>query len=198
MIHKNPQKSTIDSVAEFLPKLSREQLRFIVAMQEYPSKTAAAEAIGLKPNTVYKWPKVIDDALELIQQDVANAARQMRKQMLLKAMHVKLGGLESDDELVKQRVATEIIEGELGKPTQRQEHSGPDGGAIELNGTGALPTSEQIAIRLSAALASADEATRARLLARHESLMEAAQSLAQDLQVALAADQPAEEGSDAS
>jgi len=47
-------------------------------------------------------------------------------------MAIKLAGLDNRDERVRQAVATEIIEWELGKATQRQEHTGAEGRPIEI------------------------------------------------------------------
>jgi len=45
---------------------------------------------------------------------------------------VKVKGLDSVDEALRQRVASEIIEWEMGKATQRQEVSGRDGGPLKV------------------------------------------------------------------
>ena len=59
----------------------------------------------------------------------------MRKQALLKAMAVKVKLLDSVDENVRSKVATELIEWELGKATLRNEHTGAGGGAVEFKHT---------------------------------------------------------------
>lgn len=124
------QKSTINPFV----LLTDSQWRFITAMIENPqfSKADGARHVGLKPNTVYTWGDHVDEALELARGDIQQAALQARKAVLLKAIRVKSRGLDSKDERVRQSVATEIIEWELGKPTQRSEHSGPDGGALTV------------------------------------------------------------------
>lgn len=120
----NPEKSISERLDALLPQLTRNQLRFLVAMQECATKTEAAAAIGLKADTVLHWPKVVDDALALVAQDVAATARAMNRRALLKAMAVKVAGLDSDDPMIRQRTATELIEWQLGKATQPNEHSG--------------------------------------------------------------------------
>lgn len=118
------EKSTSERLSEIIPQLTTNQRRFIVAMQGCPTKKEAAEAIGLEPNTVYGWPDVVDEAIDLVTRDVIEAARQLRKSGLLKAIMVKLAGLDNDDDAFRQRIATEIIEWEMGKAELPIEHRG--------------------------------------------------------------------------
>ena len=108
----------IGKFSEVFTKLSKDQLRFIVAMQEFSSKREAAEELGIKPQTVYNWPPIIDEAIKLLALDIVESSRQMRKSALAKAIAVKIAGLDSLDEKIRQAAATEIIEAELGKPKQ--------------------------------------------------------------------------------
>ena len=114
-------------------QLSDSQWRFVTAMVENPSfsKKDAAEYIGINPDTAYRWPKHVNEAVEQARANVHDAALSMRKQAVLKAIAVKLALLNSDDENIRSRAATEIIEWELGKATSRTEHTGADGGAIK-------------------------------------------------------------------
>jgi len=128
------EKSTI--LADPFALLTDSQWRFVTAMLDNPSfsKADAARDVGLKPNTVYAWPDHVDAALLLAREDMHRAALSVRKQALLKAMQVKLDLLESKDAKLRDKVATDIIEWELGKAIQRAQHevSGRDGGAIVL------------------------------------------------------------------
>lgn len=105
---------------DIFAQLSDSQWRFITAMVENPSwsKKEAAEYIEITPSTVYRWPEYVDEALALARRDIHNAAITMRRQMLLKAMAVKLKLLDSADESIRSKAASEIIEWELGKATQ--------------------------------------------------------------------------------
>jgi len=134
-IQENPQKSISDRLKEVLGTLSVDQMRFVAAMQHTASKKEAAEAVGLEPNTVYKWPKIVDEAILIAAKQREESAREMASKYLLKAMNVKVGALDSEDEVLRQRAATEIIEWNLGKATQKQEVTGKDGGPIELTDT---------------------------------------------------------------
>jgi hypothetical protein len=120
-------KSTSEQLEAVLGQLSSDMIRFIVARHEYPTDKEAAEAVGVKPNTVYQWKarynKPIDEAVHLMAVDGLVVASELRRRNLAKAMAVKVAGLDSTKENTRQNVATEIIEWEMGKPTQRQEVS---------------------------------------------------------------------------
>lgn len=119
-ININPEKSTFDAdrLVELLPQLTTNQLRYLAICRDFPSKGDAAEAIGMKPNTIYKWPPIVDEAEKLMAGDGVLVAREMRRRALPKAMAVKVAGLDSEGEKIRQDVATEIIEWELGKAGQ--------------------------------------------------------------------------------
>jgi len=127
---ESERKSTSDELDAVLAQLTTEQVRFVVARQEYATDKDAAEAIEISPSTVYKWPAIVKDAVRLMAMDGLVTARHIRRRNLAKAMLVKVRGLDSNDEAIRQRVASEVIEWELGKAKQTTEHSGPDGGPI--------------------------------------------------------------------
>lgn len=108
---------------ELLNGLTTNQLRFIVARLDSKSDAEAARMIGMDEKTPVRWAekKQIDRALELAAYDGAVLALTMRRKTLPRAMAVKIAGLESVDERVRQSAATELIEAELGKALQRAE-----------------------------------------------------------------------------
>jgi len=126
---ENAEKSISEQLKDALARLSKDQLRFVIALQDYPSKKEAAEAIGIKPDTAYRWNGDVEEAARLMALDSIAAARQMRRRALAKAMAVKIAGLDSEDERIRQSVSTEIIEGELGKAAQPL--TGADGGPMQ-------------------------------------------------------------------
>ncbi len=125
---ENPGLSISDQLASALAQLSTDQIRFVVARQECATDKEAAEAIGIKPDTVYHWPDAVKEAVRLMASDGIVVATHVRRRNLAKAMLAKVAGLDSMDENVRQRVATEIIEWEMGKAKQpidqHTEHSG--------------------------------------------------------------------------
>lgn len=135
---EKPQETTenysSNRFSELLSQLTPNQLRFVVARQDYTTDKDTAEAIGISPDTVYRWNGVVKEAIQLMAEDIVSTAAAIRKRNLAKAMMVKVAALDDPDVNVRQKAATEIIEGEMGRPTQRaqHEHTGADGGAIEV------------------------------------------------------------------
>jgi len=130
-----------------LALLTPDQIRFIVARQECPTDKEAAEQIGISPATVSYWKNKgapIDDVLRLMSLDGLVTALHIRKRNLAKAMLVKVGGLDSEDERLRQGVATEVIEWELGKSAQRTELTGKGGGPIETETRDTTPVERRI------------------------------------------------------
>jgi len=109
----------------------------VTARVENPSfsKKDAAEYIGIEPNTVYKWDTYVDDALEVARADIHRAALDRRKQAVLKAIAVKIALLDSEDENVRSKVASEIIEWELGKASQGVTVGNADGKPFKTEST---------------------------------------------------------------
>ena len=115
-MEENQEKQKLQTI---LAQLTKDQLRFIVALQEHHTKDAAAKAINVKVATVYNWDaSLIDEAARLMALDVVKSAIELRRRNLIKAMGVKAAGLDSKNEIVRQKTATEIIEWETGKAGQ--------------------------------------------------------------------------------
>lgn len=130
---ENRPNSTVDQLETILGQLTVNQIRFVIARQNAPSDRRAAEEIGLSPAAVKLWKQEgapIDEAVRLMVADGLTTALHLRRRNLGKAMAVKVAGLECGDERLRQNVATEIIEWELGRAVQRQEVGGRDGEAI--------------------------------------------------------------------
>ena len=127
-----PEKSTSSEFSLLWQTLTESQQRFAVAMLQSQSKKEAAEAIGLEPNTVYKWNGNVSRAVEIMKDDLIVATLGIIQANATKAAMVKAAGLDSQDERVRQGVATEILDRNLGKPTQRQEVTGKDGSDLRV------------------------------------------------------------------
>lgn len=120
-----------ERLKEILEELTTDQLRYIVARQDVATDKAAAKEIGVSADTISRWKREdvpIDEAVQLMAFDGLVTALHIRKRNLAKAMAVKVAGLNSDDEKVRQGVATEVIEWELGKSAQ--PITGKDGNPI--------------------------------------------------------------------
>ena len=117
MDENTPNATDSGELAEILKQLTITQLRFVVARNESKSDREAAEAIGISPSTVKGWDNKaqVDEAIRLMLFDGVIMARTLRRRNLAKAMAVKVAGLDSGTEKIRQDAATEIIEWELGK-----------------------------------------------------------------------------------
>jgi len=121
MNETNQEKSISERFAEEWATLGHNQRRFVIAMLESSSKKEAALSIGIKPDTAYRWNGAIDTAIELARSDIQAAALGILQAVSTKAAAVKSAGLDSENERVRQDVASEILDRNLGKPTQRSE-----------------------------------------------------------------------------
>lgn len=84
-------------------------------MLEASNKKEAAESIEITPDTVYRWPPIVDEAVSLLGRDIRNAVVEIISSGAAKAALVKLAGLDSDSEQTRQGVASEILDRVLGK-----------------------------------------------------------------------------------
>jgi hypothetical protein len=109
----------------------------LIARSEAVTDKDAAEAIGLSAGTIKHWPverkDLIRQALRYMAQDGLVTALHLRRRNVAKAMAVKVRGLDTDDERLRQQTATEIIEWELGKATQRTDNKTDVSGDIHLS-----------------------------------------------------------------
>ena len=90
---------------------------------------------GVSKATFYSWKLEEREHLNTLAQRIKREAA-TRVMMVLQdaseiAANVKVGGLKSRNEHIKQDVATEILDRIVGKATQRTELTGKDGGKIE-------------------------------------------------------------------
>lgn len=116
--NKGKQSSELEQI---LTQLSVDQVRFIVSRQGYLTDKEAAKSIGIRPNRISQWKYAgvpIDEAVRLMAADGLTIALHVRKRSVAKAMMVKVAGLDSEDGKLRQGVATEIIEWEMGKAAQ--------------------------------------------------------------------------------
>ncbi len=123
MIEKNLENPDINQLQAALRGLSMTQIRFAIARVEHKSDKEAAEAIGISPTTVYSWDNKADvnNVIDLMRLDGLITALEIRRRHLAKAMAVKVAGLESDNDKIRQDVATELIEWELGRAQQKTD-----------------------------------------------------------------------------
>ena len=113
------EKSTSDvNFRRLWQQLTHNQRRFAVAMLDSPTKKDAAIACQLEPNTVYKWNGVVDEVVEILLDRAADSAYDILEGQVVKAAMVKVSGLDSADEKVRQAESTEILDRVLGRARQ--------------------------------------------------------------------------------
>lgn len=125
----------MDSLRTEIDTLEPLKAQWVYARAAARSDKAAYEAIGVSRSAFYKWAESERDALRALAQKL-KADVQLRVMQLLEgaaedAARVKVAGLHSRNEGVKQGAASEILDRVLGKATQRQEVTGAEGGPME-------------------------------------------------------------------
>ena len=113
-------------------RLTHAQRRFVTHYHEHNSKRECAEALGLSPATVYGWGDDVWEVAEMYQDHITEAAVAKLAEALGRAVEVKVEGLDSENEVVKQKASTEIIDRNIGKPKQTTEVTGEGGGPIPV------------------------------------------------------------------
>ena len=96
-------------------------------MLDSSTKKEAAELIGMKPDTIYHWKADVDSLIAVIEADRQAAALVILSNQAPMAAMVKVAGLESGNESIRQGASSEILDRVLGKPMQRQEITGKGG-----------------------------------------------------------------------
>jgi predicted HAD superfamily phosphohydrolase YqeG len=107
-----------------LAELDSREIDYVFARSETPSDNAALELAGLS----WGWLRnrdveKLDDIAKRLQINFRFKARKILRDSLEKAATVKVKGLDSRDERLKQSVSTEILDRELGKPTVNIEQN---------------------------------------------------------------------------
>ena len=123
----------IAQLLDLLPHLSVIQLRYLIARQGTRTNKDAAEVVGVSPRTVSRWPARVRRAVHLMAQAGAVVALHLRRRSVAEAMQVKIDGLHSEDERVRQATATQIIEWELGKAPRPASAQNPRPSSPEVH-----------------------------------------------------------------
>lgn len=113
--------------------LDERETRYVSARAEAVSNREALRITGLSQSWLNK--KDIDDLNERansLRADTALKASKIISEAAELAAKVKVEGLKSRDERVKQASATEILERILGKTSQHVELTGADNNALEI------------------------------------------------------------------
>jgi len=111
--------------------LDERETAYILARSEAVSNSEALRKCGFSQGWLSKRDiEDLNGRADKLRKDKAFRASQLLEGALVDAAQVKINGLKVRDERVKQSVATEILDRAFGRPTQKTELSGKDGGVI--------------------------------------------------------------------
>lgn len=127
---------TLREQLETLKRLNRNRFDYVLARSSCQDVSEALEEIGMSRAWYYKFSSEEREELERLAEEL-HIERKIQAELILgqavnKAAQVKADGLDSKDSRIKQASATEILDRVLGKPTQRTELTGKDGGPVEV------------------------------------------------------------------
>ena len=114
-------------------KLNHNQRRFVIARLEHTRKSDAAKEIDIAPETVYRWPDYVDEAVDYLMSDVKDRAFDILQSGVLKAAMLKLEGLEYEDNDLQQKIASEVLDRVLGRATSKAEIMGAGGAPMQIS-----------------------------------------------------------------
>jgi hypothetical protein len=140
-----------DRLEELSAACDATQRAWAIARLTSKDDTEAARRVGITPDTVYMWRargyRQHDELLEELGRDAIHAARFALKQALGPAVAVKVAGLGSRHEGIRQAASTEIQDRNLGKPSV----------PVELGATGAIASLVEAMLGRLAGNAAPDE-----------------------------------------
>jgi len=113
--------------------LDERETAYVLARSECVSNSEALRKCGFSQGWLSK--RDIDDLnarADMLRKDKAVRASLILSEAVEEAAKVKTSGLRVRDERIKQSVATEILDRELGKVPQKSEVTGADGDALEI------------------------------------------------------------------
>jgi hypothetical protein len=124
----------MDDLRTELDQLKDSRLDYVIARSKARTDAEGYREAGIAKASFYSWPEEERTRLNDLAQQVKRASA-LRAMMILQdateeAARVKVEGLKSRKENIKQDAASEILDRMIGKPLQRQEVSGKSGGPI--------------------------------------------------------------------
>lgn len=132
----------MDDFRAVLDQLEDAQLDYVFERSRARSDAEAIREAGVPRSTFYSWPKEERDQLNEHAQHLKRrrklAAELHLEEAAEQAAIVKVEGLESQKERIKQAAATEILDRTIGRPSQRHEVTGAGGGPVRVGLTAAV------------------------------------------------------------
>ena len=111
--------------------LDARETAYVLARSDSVSNSEALRKCGFSQGWLNKRDiEGLNARAATIREDKAIRASMLLAEAVEEAAKVKVAGLKVRDDRIKQSVATEILDRELGKVSQSLEVSGKDGGAV--------------------------------------------------------------------
>lgn len=111
----------MDSLRALLDQLEDNRLTYVMARSSANTDAQAIRDAGISRATFYTWPaeerEKLNDIAQRFKRETAERALIVLQDAAVDAADVKVSGLKSRDERVKQSAATEILDRTLGKST---------------------------------------------------------------------------------
>lgn len=128
--------SDLKAQLESLKQLNRSRFDYVIARAQSRSITDALERIGFSSPWYYRFSEEERAKLEGLAMELhayqTLKAFYILEQAVADAAEIKVSGLKDRDSKIKQASATEILDRAMGKPLQKSEITGDDGGAINI------------------------------------------------------------------
>ena len=110
------------------------QRRWVIARLMAKSDAEAARVVDIDKGAVSRWHNKaqLDAAVAAMLAAPMEHARAILEEAIPEAARVKIAGLKSRNEFVKQAASTNILDRGMGKATQKTEVSGPGGTTLVI------------------------------------------------------------------
>ena len=117
-----------------LALLTDQRLDYVMARSKVNSDRKAIIESGVNRNTFYSWPvderEKLNGLAQRIKREAATRALIVIQDAAEEAARVKVSGLKSRNEHIKQDASTEILDRIVGKAANKTEITGKDGGDV--------------------------------------------------------------------
>lgn len=125
----------MDDLRTILDQLEDAKLDYVYERSKTRTDAEGIRAAGVSRSTFYKWAdrEKLNELAQELKRRRKMLAELVIEEAAEKAARVKVEGLESRKEHIKQDAASEILDRTIGKPSQHLEHTGKDGQEIIIN-----------------------------------------------------------------
>ena len=124
----------MDDLRTILDQLEDAKLDYVYERSKTKTDAQGIRAAGVSRSTFYKWED--REKLNELAQDLKRRRKMLAEIVIEDAAEeaalVKVEGLRSRKEHIKQDAASEILDRTIGKPSQQVEHTGKEGKAIRV------------------------------------------------------------------